>query len=462
MCQAVSQDCYYWSRDVRGFRKWDADEMEEIVNATMEAPFYDWLTSQPPPDNETDFSVPRKEVTLWIYRVGYPIVLFLGMIGNCLNLTVLWRSRRLRKVSYILFRWLAVADFMVVVMLITFDVIRSRVVHRTEGVMMYYSHWCFFLFKSFMCCSALLIMGLTIDRYILVCHPHKCQSSRVRRSFIQVSIILIFALSFFLHVPHTFETSIVPVLEKKTNITLYYDWVWNPVIRKMPFFTHAYPILKETIVKLIPITCVLILNPLIVRAHSESVFRKQSLKNKKPEEIKKSSKETRVFVLLLSATIIFLVCTLPQAFVTVIQRVNPALHNVAGFYVFEHTANLIETINFAINFYIYNLASSDFRKSFREVIPCFAKMGVDESSEVTTLGGHGMSLRSTLFKSSGWGNSAKKRSRKTSQKAARKPTSPQRKEQDAEPNEKLLQGCDRDALDKDDKQIGNGVENERS
>lgn len=334
---------------------------------------YEWALEST--NATTNVSLPKEEVRFGIYKVGYAIVLAIGFIGNSLNLAVMWHSHRLRKLSYFFLRWLAVTDFLVIVALLMFNLVKTKAIHRTYSVMWYYSHINFFLTRSLACASALIITAFTISRYASICHPTRCKTLSLNPKVYSIVLIAVFTLSCFLHIPHLFETHVVRITDSETNATIEYDWEWNDLILDVWFFANFYPVIKELISKLLPIIAVFTLNLCIIRAHHEYVKKRNSMRNLVyREDRKKVRDEGRLMVLLLSASTVFFVCTLPQAFVTVLLRSCTSLYDTSvTFFVFVHVANLIDTVQFAANFYVYSLASLDFRRSFREVFCLCAK-----------------------------------------------------------------------------------------
>ncbi|XP_014667889.1 PREDICTED: probable G-protein coupled receptor AH9.1 [Priapulus caudatus] len=343
-------------------------------------------------------SLPKEQVRFWVYKVGYTSVITAGLLGNSLNLAVMWRSSRLATLSYFFLRWLAVADFFVVAVILVFNLVKTKAVHRSYAVMWYYAHLNFFLMRSLACSGAFIVTAFTVSRYVSICHPTRCKSVGVvtSRGVYRATTASAFVFSALLHVPHLFETRVVAVVgddvgRRNDSTIVEYDWEWNDAVQRLAFFSHVYPPVKEVLSKLLPIVLVLVFNLLIIQAHGRYVRKRRSLRTGSYSEVvptttkatkattaarrRRAREEGRLMALLLSASGIFFVCTLPQAFVTVLLRACPSLYETSvAFFVFVHVANLVESLHFAINFYVYSLASADFRQSFREVFapPCWA------------------------------------------------------------------------------------------
>ncbi|XP_014665043.1 PREDICTED: probable G-protein coupled receptor AH9.1 [Priapulus caudatus] len=244
--------------------------------------------------------------------------------------------------------------------------VRSRLLKQTKWVMWYYSHVCFYLFRSLMCISNLLIVALTVDRYLHVVHAQWRHVDELRRrATLTTAIITVF--SFVLHIPHTIETTVEEFLSPDTY-EVYYNWHWTSRVQDLTFYRYVYPVIKEIFNRFIPIVCVLTLNPLILRAHRDLLVRRRDVTSSATQR-KLASEERRLTVLLVSASAVFLLCTLPQAFVTIVLRAHQHLYpDNQAFYTYVHVANVIEALNFSVDFYVYSVASSDFRRSFGDVI----------------------------------------------------------------------------------------------
>lgn len=66
------------------------------------------------PHVETDQDATAKQhVDFIVNTVTLPIVLGVGLVGNVLNIAVLWRSKRLIGSSFTYLRWLSITDLAV-------------------------------------------------------------------------------------------------------------------------------------------------------------------------------------------------------------------------------------------------------------------------------------------------------------------------------------------------------------
>ncbi len=134
------------------------------------------------------------EVKMFLERYIHPIIYALGIPGNLISF-FLWMQPRLRNSSGCYFASIAITDTIVLLlhMVLTVQLL-------TDLELLFNKILCEgfnFLFVSFEIISVLLVLGLTIDRYIVVCFPMKrhkfCtirRTIKVIMGFICISVIL--------------------------------------------------------------------------------------------------------------------------------------------------------------------------------------------------------------------------------------------------------------------------------
>lgn len=330
-----------------------------------------------PYDNTCNINIgeePLRTTRFYVCRVFLPIVLIAGGVGNPLNILVLWKTKVLMGVSYVYMRWLAVADFCEVVLwsvfLVTLHCVPST--SRSVHLARFYAHVYQPVFNAVACASNHIVMAMTIDRYLAICHPLKALRIRTR-TVAMTAIAIIYTYAFIFHVPFIFDFYVESRTDPATNQT-YYNAFWNRDIHKYFFYSTVWPWIAETINKFIPVTTVVILNSLILRGQQRSRKRRITLTSKRTstdELLKRWTMEERhLAALLVSVSIIFVVCTIPQALLIILTRMisRDILDSTAWFPVFREIANLLEAVNFAANFYVYSLTNASFRRASRHVL----------------------------------------------------------------------------------------------
>lgn len=250
-------------------------------------------------------------------------------------------------------------------------------------VVTFYSHWYLLLINSFICTGSLLIAIVTAERYFLVCHPLKFRFLHSKQAT-YIALVTIVIISFIIHIPHAIDRYVAQHVSAITNTT-YYTREWNMVVRRNIVYKYVWPYIRQTFYSFLPMLCLIIFNPLIIRAYRRTARQRRKMKaNQTKEEAINSKDERRILILLLSISLVFLVCMTPQAVLGILMSSLPvSLINTVGFFTFRIVAHLLEKVNFAANYYAYSLASREFRKSFMEVFPVFFKNKVGPGLELT-------------------------------------------------------------------------------
>lgn len=351
---------------------------ENILNATFN--YSGIFRNVEKPENPQQI----KETLFLTYSVFMPIVCVAGLLGNSLNITVLWRSPHLTAVSFTYLRWLAIADFCVITEWTFFLLYFHMDLHTENAFFAFWdAHLDVFLTNSLIGASALLVMVFTADRYLAVCHPFRFQQVRTKRTA-RTMIAAVFVLSFLLCLPLTFEYFIIEETNLVTNDT-FYESFRNKEVTQSQLYSYVWPWVKETVTRMVPLLCVVVLNPLILRAHRVSLAKRRRMKTRLTSDEKTSRKEERRLLLLLFiVSAIFVVCMLPASVLTIIKYACDACLALSWYLNFRYVANVIETVNFAVNFYGYSIASSEFRKSFAQVFSCVVKNRVGPRSTEPT------------------------------------------------------------------------------
>lgn len=308
----------------------------------------------------------------YFYTVAVPVVCVVGVVGNVLNLVVLSRSRRLRSVAFIYLRWMTVADLNVVTLWTFYSVLLIARVDLDASLQLtrFYGHVDIYWSNSVICVSNLLVMGLTIDRYLSVCHPLRTKIVHLPRTA-NIVVVVIYVMSFVINIPYTFNKK----TEAKPNSTDY-EAVNRPSVTEHPLYVFVWVWGREAVSKFIPILCVVVLNCLILRGHRHKIQNNLSLRSRHNVQDRKKYKkqlraDRRLLVLLSLVSVVFVVCTLPAAIVNIIVHTRTGERSLP-LWIAIYGTNLLELINNACNFYLYSIGSSDFRLSFREVFSfCF-------------------------------------------------------------------------------------------
>ncbi|XP_030244328.1 probable G-protein coupled receptor B0563.6 isoform X1 [Drosophila navojoa] len=321
-------------------------------------------------DLYADVEDPRTEALReYCYGLMLPIICALGIIGNVLNLIVLTR-RNMRGTAYIYMRAYSTAALLAIVFAIPFGI--RMLVHKDRGQWeefgpaFYTAHLELFLGNGCLGVGVMMLLVLTIERYVSVCHPG---FTRPVMGPPGVVVFITCLVTFVIYLPSIFRGELIKCMLTSNNVYVYLRRDNN--IYQRTIFYSVYKIMLEVIFKLVPTVVIAGLNLRIMLVYRRTCERRRQMVLSrstyvKDDDPRKFAEERRLFLLLGSTSILFLLCVSPMAILhmTIASEVLPSF----PFQVFRALANLLELINYSITFYIYCLFSEDFRNTLMRTI----------------------------------------------------------------------------------------------
>ncbi|GFR26079.1 probable G-protein coupled receptor AH9.1 [Trichonephila clavata] len=218
-----------------------------------------------------------------------------------------------------------------------------------------------------MASSVFLVVALTVDRYFSVCLPTRFKevhnTQRARRS-----IAAAYICALLLYIPVCFQKRPVPVTFG--NRTEYVACDNLAVVGHTAF--KIYLMVKEVIVRLGPVVLLAILNTTIIVTFRKTLKKRRDMlgmSNAGPvPSHKKYREEQRLIILLAGIVILFFISMTPAAILTILNSDDKEFH--FGFQLFRAFANTLELSNYAMNFYVYCMCSSEIRRTFVALVTC--------------------------------------------------------------------------------------------
>ncbi|XP_030080125.1 probable G-protein coupled receptor B0563.6 isoform X3 [Drosophila hydei] len=316
-------------------------------------------------DLYVDVEDPRTEALReYCYGIILPIICALGIIGNVLNLIVLTR-RNMRGTAYIYMRAYSTAALLAIVFAIPFGI--RMLVHKDRGQWeefgpaFYTAHLELFLGNGCLGVGVMMLLVLTIERYVSVCHPGFTRPVMGPPGMV---VFITCCATFIIYLPSIFRGELIKCMMTTNNVYVYLRRDNN--IYQRSIFYSVYKIMLEVIFKLIPTVLIAGLNMRIMLVYRRTCERRRQMVLSratyvKDDDPRKFAEERRLFLLLGSTSILFLLCVSPMAILhmTIASEVLPSF----PFQVFRALANLLELINYSMTFYIYCLFSEDFRNT---------------------------------------------------------------------------------------------------
>ncbi|XP_035230502.1 probable G-protein coupled receptor AH9.1 [Stegodyphus dumicola] len=307
------------------------------------------------------------------YGIVSSIIIALGILGNSINLAVLTRPN-LKGVTFVYLTWLAISDLMSLVVSLSSMFRLHGMQPRTYTAAVYYSHIEMPLVNAFMASSVFLVVALTIDRYFSVCLPTRFKevhnTERAKRS-----IAAAYISAFILYIPVCFQKKPVAVAVPFTNKTEYISCEYMPVASHTVF--KVYLMVKEVIVRLGPVVLLAVLNTTIIVTFRKTLSKRREMLNmpnansssqQQRDGNKKYREEQRLIILLAGIVILFFISMTPAAILTILNSDDKEFN--FGFQLFRAIANVLELSNYAMNFYVYCMCSSEIRRTFLALATC--------------------------------------------------------------------------------------------
>ncbi|XP_012057186.1 PREDICTED: probable G-protein coupled receptor B0563.6 [Atta cephalotes] len=298
------------------------------------------------------------------YGIVLPTICCLGIIGNILNLIVLTR-RNMRGTAYVYMRGYSAAALLAILFCIPFAL--RVLIHKETGgwsswiQAFYHAHFELFLGNGCLGVGVMMLLALTVERYVSVCHPG--QHTRPLCGPPHLTVVLIPLATFLVYLPSVFRGEITTCLlapdgpliyQKRDNQTFLNSWYYQ-----------VYKVVLEVVYKVAPTILLAGFNLRIMIVYRRSCERRRRMTLSRTvssdEDPRTFAEERRLMLLLGSTSILFLVCVSPMVILNVTLS-ESNLNNYA-YQVFRALANLLEVINYSITFYIYCLFSEDFRNT---------------------------------------------------------------------------------------------------
>ncbi|XP_037933132.1 probable G-protein coupled receptor B0563.6 [Teleopsis dalmanni] len=273
---------------------------------------------------------PRTEALReYSYGIILPIICALGIIGNVLNLIVLTR-RNMRGTAYIYMRAYSTAALLAIVFAIPFGI--RMLVHKDRGQWeefgpaFYTAHLELFLGNGCLGVGVMMLLVLTIERYVSVCHPSFTRPVMGPPGLI---VFLTTLVTFIIYMPSVFRGELIKCELQADGNLVYFRRDNNAFLRTI--FYSVYKVMLEVIFKLIPTVLIAGLNLRIMMVYRQTCEKRRKMiltrsTYIKDDDPRKFAEERRLFLLLGSTSILFLLCVSPMAILhmTIASEVLPS------------------------------------------------------------------------------------------------------------------------------------------
>ena len=298
------------------------------------------------------------KVANFINIYWYPILVPIGVLGNCLSFVVMMKPNNRKMSTCIYMAAISINDNLMMYVCFHVFLVSGLQIHT------WHDFECKFLiiFCSLVALQncTYLILAMTLDKYIAIKWPHKAATySTPRRT--KWIIVGLHICVFIYNVPHLFLSSTVG------NMCVAYSN--SSVISRM----HSW--FSFVLNAIIPFTLLIHMNYVIIKTikNSRKMFTGND-KNTRIEAKRKTMKtaENQVSIMLLLVTTLFLILLGPTyirfIYVAFVKRDTP-FEYARSMLVFQITAKLYKT-NSGINFLLYCISGQKFRNDLKEILCC--------------------------------------------------------------------------------------------
>uniref|UniRef100_A0A915CPI0 G-protein coupled receptors family 1 profile domain-containing protein n=1 Tax=Ditylenchus dipsaci TaxID=166011 RepID=A0A915CPI0_9BILA len=347
---------------------WSVGDSLVLLNASSSTIFLPVLNATVPLPTSNGPSLGVR-VTIIAYCYILPAICVLGIIGNLMNVVTL-ASRRLRAVSYMYLRALAIADLLCMIFVLAF--VSGEVLHQT-GIAVLNTHAWYGFYQAHLMLSMInwalstgvyVVVALSLERYVSVVFPmHFRAWNSPQRAF--RAIMFAYMLPAVFYIPYAFARYSVGQKQSPDGQIIY--MAIDSDISKT-FGWKIYKWTREGLLRFLPIIVLSVLNFQIILAFRKRQKMFTRLTNR---EKTTASRDDTLLYILGGIVAMFFVCNIPAAINLLF--INETVKKRVDYQIFRAVANLLEITNHAAQFYIFCVCSTDYRVSFMEKfpLPCF-------------------------------------------------------------------------------------------
>ena len=311
------------------------------------------------------------KVANFINIYWYPILVPIGLIGNCLSFVVMMKPNNRKISTCIYMAAISINDNLMMYVCFHVFLVSGLQIHK----------WNHFECKFVIYCSLValqgctyLILAMTVDKYIAIKWPHRAATYSTPERAKLIAVVLQICVLIY-NVPHLFLSSTVG------NKCVAYSN--NSVISRV----HSW--LSTVLNAVIPFILLIHMNYIIVKTvrNSGKLFGANGML-KRQETMKSAGKQ--VTIMLLLVTTLFLILLVPAyirfIYVAFVKRDTP-LEYARSMLVFQITAKLYKT-NSGINFLLYCVSGMKFRNDLKEILCCLNLSNNSSTTENTSAQGN--------------------------------------------------------------------------
>jgi hypothetical protein len=303
------------------------------------------------------------------YGVFVPVVCSLGILGNILNVIIFTKKKNtgtsddVEYCTTICLVSLAISDMMfcITTFPVGFQTLGQSVFHRSD-FMLYYTMYSTGIISMFIFSSTMLTVLTALMRYLAICHPFRSrQFISIKATGVGIFIVLLISLGF--NLVSMWQHTTIDCLEED------YTVVESSALFRSPSFQYTQKLLWTIFGNFIPLSILLFCNIQLIRALRQS--RQLHLLHSR-DDTSCLSAHRRINITLVTIIIFFFILVAPSEITKFIFLLN----NEKGFryFVVTYITNMLQCINFSVNFVLYYVIIAPFRHTLHEFLCTFPRV----------------------------------------------------------------------------------------
>lgn len=300
-------------------------------------------------------------------EVLLPIAVLVGIVGNILILIVLPR-RSMRSSNTCFLIGIAVADLMVLVIQVPSLFKRITAVAENPNFALfhrYYSIPRYVLTNTFLTCTGWLTVAVTAERFIVIRFPLSARRiSTIPRAV--AAVILVFVISIALYISYYFEFVPITDLSSKKELNL-------TSLSQDPTYHQYQQYMDMVVASFLPCIILLIFNSLLVYklAQHRSLRRRLSVQYSDRNNRHSVPRDDtwHVTLVVVSIVVVFLTSRAIATYLDILVALNGRDEAFRSGLMkgLKHISNFLVLTNSSVNFILYCLIGTRFRKTFLRV-----------------------------------------------------------------------------------------------
>uniref|UniRef100_A0A0N5B8V3 G_PROTEIN_RECEP_F1_2 domain-containing protein n=1 Tax=Strongyloides papillosus TaxID=174720 RepID=A0A0N5B8V3_STREA len=306
------------------------------------------------------------KINLIAYCYILPAICAFGIIGNIMNLITL-ASKKLKAVSYMYLKALAIADLLCMLFVLFF--VSCEILtqlgysfNKKYSYGFYQAYLMLPLINWALATGVYIVVALSIERFMSIVFPLKFRTWNSPTRAMKV-IILAYIFPAIIYIPYalgrysvgrkTTEDGQVVYMPIDSDISQTFEW-------------QIYKWTREGLLRFVPIIALSILNGKIMFAFKK---RQKMFNRLTKKQGQNANRDENLLYLLGGIVVMFFICNIPAAVNLVF--INETVKKRVDYQLFRAVANILEITNHASQFYIFCTCSSNYRVTFLRKFPCF-------------------------------------------------------------------------------------------